>query len=791
MTPPKHNRQRIPPPLSHPQPNSHKPKHHQRLEGFREDRPRKEEQTNAAKHDGGEDPTFVGTGEVGFLDAQDEEAEDGGEVEEVRGDAVEGGEGGEVAEGDVEGGRGGGRGGGGGETDGAEEGGDVVFPAGAVDEAAGGEGDGLAESDSDSVGAVDDVGGEDEDIGEVGEEVGNDDHRQRGMNNPWKVLARSFHLADDIIRIIPAIESPETSIERNSPLRSRGRSPLEPIRMPPRRRQTLCIITPPRHGHHNPQSRNRQKPHKLQKHEQIARPCAQLGTHTIQPRDDQEAQNRHPFVNPLPGPGFVPHRAPESPNDILPENNRDNGRTARSWPGRPGLAAPVQASRPEMSQIISEAAGEPALEVTEAGEEKMPEPMMRPMTRERPGRDVLLRRYLVVPPPGAEEESGKRVGLKSKALEMERRRRVCGSRADRWGRRGRSRGRVGRYGRRKRERRVRGCRGADGGRKWGVGIVAGPFREGGWRASLTLERLSIGVKKTDGPFRVIRQIVTLVCLSRTLPPAHEGSEGEVPIVPRHRSFYYITRMILVERYILLLDSTKKYSHAQESDINTYAMYGEVKGGKCMEGALERRVRKDGEQPTSLAIRLSISNSCVVVYKTPFVLRDEEVLPSTLSIHTRNTQPPGPLPLYISFHNPQHNLKRRKGENKKEKKISNPPNLPPPTRPHPPTHRLPNPNRPHGNRNQKGKTPPERDLREEPEIEIVPEEGDASHIRRGGDEDGDEHDPMPGGDFAGDHEEFGGEEGGVGEGDHMHDAGTGGGVRGIAGGRGGGPGGARG
>ena len=32
-------------------------------------------------------------------------------------------------------------------------------------------------------------------------------------------------------------------------------------------------------------------------------------------------------------------------------------------------------------------------------------------------------------------------------------------------------------------------------------------------------------------------------------------------------------MILVERYILLLDSTKKYSHAQESDINTYAMYG--------------------------------------------------------------------------------------------------------------------------------------------------------------------------------------------------------------------------
>ena len=50
----------------------------------------------------------------------------------------------------------------------------------------------------------------------------------------------------------------------------------------------------------------------------------------------------------------------------------------------------------------------------------------------------------------------------------------------------------------------------------GVGIVAGPFREGGWRASLTLERysmyvypsrswgwrLSIGVKKTDGPFRV-------------------------------------------------------------------------------------------------------------------------------------------------------------------------------------------------------------------------------------------------------------------------------------------------
>ncbi|KAI7091868.1 amino acid transporter [Hortaea werneckii] len=149
------------------------------------------------------------------------------------------------------------------------------------------------------------------------------------MNNPWKVLARAFHLADNIIRIIPAIKSPETSIKRNSPLRSRGRSPLEPIRMPPRRRQTLCIITPPRHGHHNPQSRNGQKPHKLQKHEQIARPRAQLGTHAIQPRDDQEPQNRHSLVNPLPGPGFLPYRAPESPNDILPEDNRDNRRTAR------------------------------------------------------------------------------------------------------------------------------------------------------------------------------------------------------------------------------------------------------------------------------------------------------------------------------------------------------------------------------------------------------------------------------------------------------------------------------
>ncbi|KAI7091869.1 phospholipid-translocating P-type ATPase [Hortaea werneckii] len=127
-------------------------------------------------------------------------------------------------------------------------------------------------------------------------------------------------------------------------------------------------------------------------------------------------------------------------------------------------------------------------------------------------------------------------------------------------------------------------------------------------------------------------------------------------------------------------------------------------------------------------------------------RDEEVLPSAFSIHTRIHNEPSPFPP------PPIHL------------IPQPP-TPPEEKPHPSPHRLPNPNGTHGNRHQKGETPPERSLREESEVEIIPKKRDASHIRRGGGEKGCGHDPMPRRDFAGDHEEFGGEEGGVGEGDH--------------------------
>lgn len=70
----------------------------QRLQRLREDGAAEQEEADAAEDDGRGDPGLVRALEVGFADAQDDEAEDGEEVEGVAGDAVEGDEGAELAD---------------------------------------------------------------------------------------------------------------------------------------------------------------------------------------------------------------------------------------------------------------------------------------------------------------------------------------------------------------------------------------------------------------------------------------------------------------------------------------------------------------------------------------------------------------------------------------------------------------------------------------------------------------------------------------------------------------------
>lgn len=151
------------------------------------------------------------------------------------------------------GGRGGGVGGrGGGETDAAEDGGEVVFLAGDVDEAARGEGRGVdgaeagggddegeaegangaedsrAELDGDGVGFFDSGQREDEEVGDVGEEVGEDYHGHGGVEDAGEVAGRGFELADDVVGVVPAVEGPEAGVEGDSPVSCGEAGVVEP-----------------------------------------------------------------------------------------------------------------------------------------------------------------------------------------------------------------------------------------------------------------------------------------------------------------------------------------------------------------------------------------------------------------------------------------------------------------------------------------------------------------------------------------------------------------------------------
>ena len=252
----------------HPQPHGHEGDDQQRLHGLCEDGPAEQEETDAAEDDGGGDPRLVGPLEVGFAHAQHDEAQDGEEVEGVARDAVEGDEAVEAACEDVDGGearvqRHGGDGreeearvwvGEAGcelarlrrrsrrgrsaqanravlfpQPNGPEEGRHVALLPRGVDEAARGEGCGVegaeaaprdeegedesargaedlqSEGDGDGVGGLDDVGGEDEEVGYVGEDVAEDDEGEGGVDDAREVAGGVLELGGYVVDLVSRV----------------------------------------------------------------------------------------------------------------------------------------------------------------------------------------------------------------------------------------------------------------------------------------------------------------------------------------------------------------------------------------------------------------------------------------------------------------------------------------------------------------------------------------------------------------------------------------------------------
>ena len=240
-------------------------------------RPTHQKQRNAAEHDRRNDPALIRPLQLRLLHPQHNQAHDSQEVEEVARHAVESRQRREIAHDDInhrnasieqhsEDGRveetllirhpthqfpasAGGRAArethllpAMREADVAEEGGDVAFSSGGVDEAAGGEGggvegaeagardgegqqegadgaeDGGAEGDGHGVRGVDYFVWQDEDVAEVCEEVGEDYEGEAGVDCAWEVAGRVDHFAHDVVGVVPAVVGPEAGVEGDGPL---------------------------------------------------------------------------------------------------------------------------------------------------------------------------------------------------------------------------------------------------------------------------------------------------------------------------------------------------------------------------------------------------------------------------------------------------------------------------------------------------------------------------------------------------------------------------------------------
>ncbi|OSS47955.1 hypothetical protein B5807_06592 [Epicoccum nigrum] len=377
------------PPEPHAQPHGHESNHQQRLQGLCKHGPGQQEQAHAAEDDGRGDPRLVGAVEVRFAHAQHDEAEDGQEVEGVAGDAVEGDERVEGAGEDVDGGEarvedhGGDRGEEearvlvgevGGEfaclcgrgrraaaqadrpvllaqPDGAEERRHVALLPRGVDEPPGSERRGVEraeaasrdeegedqgasraedlepEGDGDGVGGLDDVGGEDEEVGDVGEDVAEDHEGERGVDDAGEVAGGVLEFGGYVAHIVPAVKGPQPRVQGDGPVADVVRGAVEPALLLPVG-VGVAAVGEACDGDHDADDEDAQQRDELEEHEEVGAAGAQLGGHAVQRRHDDEPRQRDGLVQP--GAGVDGLSANGGTHQVLAEDDGDDG-------GGPGL----------------------------------------------------------------------------------------------------------------------------------------------------------------------------------------------------------------------------------------------------------------------------------------------------------------------------------------------------------------------------------------------------------------------------------------------------------------------
>ena len=222
----------------------------------------------------------------------------------------------------------------------AEHAGQEALLAGGVDEPAGGEGrgvegaeagegdgdgeaegaqgaeDGGAELHRDRVRRGDGRGGEDEDVGDVGEEVGQDDERHRGVDDAGEVARGADELADDVVGlfgkgdwlvkgflegfdwrvrirkrgvyVIPAVESPQPSIQRDGPAREVGAGAGEPVFAFPLR-GNIALVGEAGGCNHDADDGDAQESDEFEDHEHIPHASPQSCGNAVQCRNEHEA----------------------------------------------------------------------------------------------------------------------------------------------------------------------------------------------------------------------------------------------------------------------------------------------------------------------------------------------------------------------------------------------------------------------------------------------------------------------------------------------------------------------
>lgn len=141
------------------------------------------------------------------------------------------------------------------------------------------------------------------------------------MQNTRQIARRAFKLANYVVSVVPAVESPEARVQGNGPVRSREASVVEPAgRLPVVARFTF--EAEPGGGDNDADDGDADEGDELEEHKEVADSGGKAGGETVEERDEDEASNGNGLVDP--GVDYLNFCAYCGSDDVFSKDDGDN-----------------------------------------------------------------------------------------------------------------------------------------------------------------------------------------------------------------------------------------------------------------------------------------------------------------------------------------------------------------------------------------------------------------------------------------------------------------------------------